>query len=212
MGREEQMMAKNFAPLDNIILSVSRELFLTIGIRQTEMKDIARVANIGRSTLYRHFGNKEQIAFYIAKDILIELMAPQHSPSDLENYNGFQKVKFGLDELMNRLLGNPEKVRFLNEFDQIFTDSYPEFQEAQEYVEFNKQRETLLHSYLEEGIGDGSIRNIQNPIMEADVIINIIMGVAQRVIPRANHYIEEHGFYKEFLQEAIRIIMLSIKP
>jgi AcrR family transcriptional regulator len=204
-------MARIFVQLDDIILSVSRELFLTVGIRKTEMKDIAREANIGRSTLYRHFTNKEQIAFYIAKDILIELLAQAKRPTDFEQLTGYEKLEYGLKEYINTLLNSQEKVRLLDEFDQLFTDSYPASEEALEYVEFNKNRDTDLFRFLAEGMKDGSIKYIEDPIFEADVFLNIILGLSQRIIPRAKHYLEEHGYYNEFLEEAVRLLLASVK-
>jgi AcrR family transcriptional regulator len=204
-------MARVFVPLDYTILSVSRELFLNIGIQKTEMKDIAREAGIGRSTLYRHFASKEQIAFYIAKDILSQLISQSKKVDHYDQMNGYEKLEYGLKEYIKVLLNSQDKVRFLDEFDQLFTDSYPELEEALEYVEFNKNRDNDLNRVLLEGMKDGSIRYIEDPVFEADVLINIILGLAQRIIPRAKHYLEEHGYYNEFLEEAVRLLLVSVK-
>jgi AcrR family transcriptional regulator len=206
-------MVRKLDEVDNHILYIARELFLTVGIQNTEMKDIALKAEIGRSTLYRHFSSKEQIAFYIAKDILLELHECLGRSKLTDNQTGYEKLEIELKQFMNTLIGSKDRIRFLDEFDQVFTDSYPEMEEALDYVEFNKQNDSdfLVTKCIQEGIEDGSIRPIQNPEFEADVMINMILGIAQRIIPRSQHYIEEHGAYIEIMEEAVNLLLLSLK-
>jgi AcrR family transcriptional regulator len=179
--------------MDKKILEVSRELFLTKGIRETEMKDIAQRAGIGRSTLYRHFSAKELIAFYIAKDVL----------TSLKDYSE--------EKLTEKLVSSRKEIRFLDEFDQYFTDSYPESEEASEYIQFNKDKDMGIYQMFLEGMEDGSIRRMENPEFEADTLINSTIGFAQRIIPRREHYMEEHGFCEEMLEEAIKLMLMGLK-
>lgn len=204
-------MTKVLDELDYQILSVAREFFLSKGIRNTEMKDIAKTVNIGRSTLYRHFSNKDDIAFYIARDILIEIQKYPDNLDDLEHMSGYDKLETVLKNYMNTLIQNIDKVKFLDEFDQLFTGNYPDSEEAMNYVEFNKSKSFNIYQYFQDGIEDGSIKYVSNPKFEADVIINLTLGMAQRILPRENHYIEEHGFSKELLEESVRLMLVAIK-
>jgi hypothetical protein len=132
----------------------------------------------------------------------------------LKNYNaksGYDKFEQGIKHYTDILINNPDKVRFLDEFDQLFTDSYPVSEEAYEYTEFNKSKSFTIYEDYKEGVADGSIRFVDNPTFEVDVLVNLILGMAQRILPRAQHYIEEHGYSKEFLEEAVRLMLLSVK-
>lgn len=199
--------------MDQKILEVSRELFLTKGIRETEMKDIAGKTGIGRSTLYRHFTGKELIAFYIAKDILSSLkdsiegalMEQKDLPS------GYEKLEKGMELFTERLINSREEIRFLDEFDQYFTDSYPESEEASEYIQFNRNKDMGIYRMFLEGMEDGSIRRMENPEFEADVLVNAAFGMAQRIIPRREHYMEEHGYCEEMLKETVSLMLQGIK-
>jgi AcrR family transcriptional regulator len=136
--------------MDENILEVSRELFLTRGLRATEMKDIAVRAGIGRSTLYRHFNGKEIIAFYIAKDILTGLRELTKTESERLNSlnSGYEKLEETMLLFTSKVIENRDKVRFLDEFDQYFTDDYPASEEADEYIQFNKNKDTVMYQYF----------------------------------------------------------------
>ncbi len=204
-------MPKVIDELDKQIISVAREIFLQSGIRRTEMKDIARIVNVSRSTLYRHFSSKEAIAFYVARDILSEF---QYYPDGLKNDKtkaGYDKFEQAVRHYTAVLMDNPEKIRFLDEFDQLFTDSYPTLEEASDYIEFNQNRNLDIYEYYQEGITDGSIRPVKDPVFEVDVLLNLVLGMAQRIIPRAQHYVEEHGYSNEFLEEAVRLVLSAVK-
>lgn len=204
-------MPKNLDELDYQIISIAREFFLSKGIRKTEMKDIAKATDIGRSTLYRHFSNKEDIAFYIAKDILSELQEHSDQPIYSEHMTGFDKLEQELKHYTNKLINNSDKVRFLDEFDQLFTDTYPKSEEAMDYIEFNRRKGFDAYQFFKEGIEDGSIKPVVNPDFEVDVLMNLALGMAQRIIPRTQHYIEEHGFSRELVEEAVRLVLIAVK-
>ncbi|WP_440193756.1 TetR/AcrR family transcriptional regulator [Anaerocolumna jejuensis] len=199
--------------MDKKILEVSRELFLSKGIRETEMKDIAQRAGIGRSTLYRHFAAKELIAFYIAKDVLTSLKDySEEKLTEQKNLkSGYEKLLNGMLLFAEKLVSSRKEIRFLDEFDQYFTDSYPESEEASEYIQFNKDKDMGIYQMFLEGMEDGSIRRMENPEFEADTLVNTVIGLAQRIIPRREHYMEEHGFCEEMLEEAIKLMLMGLK-
>lgn len=198
--------------VDKRIIDVTRDLFLKHGIQKTEMKHIAKQAGIGRSTLYRHFVSKEAISFYIAKDILVELQEIPVDDQEAENMNGYDKLVSYLNSMAETMINNPDKVRFLDEFDQIFTDVYPDSEEAEEYVSFNNAYRCPAVRYYNEGIQDGSIRKNQECSDEVGIIMTLLWGLAQRVIPREQHYIQEHEKSSlEYFKESLNILLKPLK-
>ena len=198
--------------VDKRIIEVTRELFLQQGMQKTEMKHIAKQVGIGRSTLYRHFVSKEAISFYIAKDILVELQEIPVNDQITENMNGYDALVMYLNNMTKTMIDNPDKVRFLDEFDQIFTDVYPDNEEADEYVSFNNAYKSPAVRYYNQGIQDGSIRSNGECSDEIEVIMTLLWGLAQRVIPREQHYIQEHNKSSlEYFRESLDILLKPLK-
>ncbi|HEX3077126.1 MAG TPA: helix-turn-helix domain-containing protein [Lachnospiraceae bacterium] len=198
--------------VDKEIIQVARTLFLQQGIHRTEMKDIAKHTGIGRSTLYRHFQSKDLIAFHIAKEIIVELNEGAIKEQIMKADSGYERFYLQLRANMEAMLNNPDKVRFLDEFDQIFTDGYPQSEEAEDYVEFNRSYQAPIIRYYSEGIEDGSIKACEDKHFQIEVIMSILLGMAQRIIPREQHYIQEHSHGgREYLEEMLRLVLSSIR-
>lgn len=198
--------------VDKRVIEVTRELFLQQGMQKTEMKHIAKQAGIGRSTLYRHFVSKEAISFYIAKDIIVELHEFSIEDQITDNMKGYDKLALYLKAMVKTMIENPEKVRFLDEFDQVFTEVYPDSEEADAYVSFNNAYRSPAFSYYNEGIRDGSIQKNKESFDEIDTILMLIWGLAQRVIPREQHYIQEHNRSgAEYFQESLNLLLKSLR-
>lgn len=207
-------MGKSMRKLDDVdkrIIEVTRELFLQQGMRRTEMKDIAKQVGIGRSTLYRHFVSKEAISFYIAKDILVELQEISIEDQITADMKGYDKLSLYLNSMTETMIKNPKKIRFLDEFDQIFTDVYPDSEEAAEYVSFNNAYSSPAARYYHEGVQDGSIRKNSESSDEIEIIMTLLFGLAQRVIPREQHYIQEHNkASSEYFKESLKLLLQPI--
>lgn len=203
-------MARPVNISDQRIIDTARELFLERGLAATEMKDIAQRVGIGRSSLYRHFESKESLAFSIAAGILTELDKAEAEPLP-ETADGASALLFILERYVERLIGRIEQVRFLDEFDQLFSDAYPAGKAANDYIAFIKE---LKHSSVEEalarGAADGSLLPIQSTDFTARFLQNTLLGLAQRVLPRAAHYQEEQGYSLEFLRQCPRVLVQGI--
>jgi len=184
---------------DEAIISIAQELFLERGIAATEMKDIAQRAGISRSSLYRHFESKESIAFNITVRILTEITAVLDMPVP-KTQTGAQALLEILQRYMRKLVENPKWVRFLDEFDQFFGDVYPESKAAADYIAFTKQLPNgAVESALEQGIRDGSLHLSHPSWFMGRFLINTLLALAQRILPRAAHYQQEQGYSLEYL-------------
>ena len=81
-------------------------------------------------------------------------------------------------------------IKYLSEFDQMFSGDYPDTPEARKYVQFNRQRHDrqILLNILRLGTEDGSIRGDIDANMLELTIGNTLLGVAQRILPREKNY------------------------
>ena len=203
---------REFDEVDRSVIAVSEKLFFEQGIRKTEMKDIAVRCGIGRSTLYRRFESKDVIAFYIANDILASLS--KETAASLDNTDGmtaFEKFKKFAHAYAKTLINHPAQIRFLDEFDQIFTDEYPDEVGDVTFANVHSDKLNPLRSLLEEGKKDGSMHFSEEPGYMAWLFTNMIMGVGERVLPREKHYIDEQGYGREFITSAVEIFINSIR-
>ena len=61
---------------DLTILSAGRDLFLTNGYQGTSVDQIAASAEVSKQTVYKHFGDKQELLLAIVNDALDSTVAP----------------------------------------------------------------------------------------------------------------------------------------
>ena len=195
-----------------VIQAEARKQFLEYGIANTQMKNIAKAAGIGRSTLYRYYREKEQIAFLVTCNIINELSEKNLFISIHKEKSGFEQLELFCKRYIDLLSGNINILKYLSEFDELFDKEYPDYPEVQLFVE-NMSKGTLVTTqFIESGIQDKSIVTDDEPALLSSVLINTIFGVSQRVLTRSQHIEEEHGASGEaVVRKAIEIILHSIK-
>lgn len=207
-------MFKKLDTLDKMILDTSRNLFIENGIHATEMKNIAARCDIGRSTLYRHFTSKEQIAFYVADEIITQLFCTDITPRIHPGMSGHEKFSLKLQSDLEYMKENPELIRFLDEFEQLFNDDYHRITESGTYegsifrisASGNKP-----YIFYEEGLKDGSIHRPADERLQYLSILHTLLGLAQRIIPRKQHYEQEYGYSLEILDNTLALLLASIQ-
>ena len=142
------------------VIEIAENLFLSQGLATTEMKEIARCASISRSTLYRMFDSRETLAFAVADKCLHELFGPKPMEIYGTDRSGFEILRSYSSNLIETMIQGVRYVKYLSEFDQMFSGDYPDTPEARKYVQFNRQRHDrqILLNILRLGTEDGSIR------------------------------------------------------
>ncbi|MDD3212047.1 MAG: TetR/AcrR family transcriptional regulator [Eubacteriales bacterium] len=188
---------------------IAKSLFLRNGITATEMKSIAAEAGLSRSTLYRYIPDKNQLAFLIASEVLQDLTNQNIAFVTNSSLNGYEKLCEFTHHFTSMLCNNIEIVSFLSEFDSIFRGDYPDIPEANEYMETINRMLHRTAQFLFEGLADGSIRPLENPLFYTSILINTLFGLAERMLPRAEHYQQEHQASAEKVLLATADILLA---
>lgn len=203
-------MARPVDISDEAIINIAETLFLKNGIAATEMKDIARQAGIGRSSLYRHFESKEGIAFRVAGRILTELTAVLEQPIPTTQ-SGAEAVLLILERYTSKMIANPSWIRLLDEFDQFFSDANPEGKTVSDYI-FMKQHIIggRLPREIERGVQDGSLRLYNTVTFTERFLLNALLAMGQRIIPRTEHYMQEQGYSVEYLSLLPKVLVQGI--
>ena len=195
------------------VIEIAENLFLSQGLATTEMKEIARCASISRSTLYRMFDSRETLAFAVADKCLHELFDPKPMEIYGTDRSGFEILRSYSSNLIETMIQGVRYVKYLSEFDQMFSGDYPDTPEARKYVQFNRQRHDrqILLNILRLGTEDGSIRGDIDANMLELTIGNTLLGVAQRILPREKNNRQEYGSGREILYNVMELMVEGVR-
>jgi AcrR family transcriptional regulator len=107
------------------ILTLAKKLFIEQGFADTQMKNIATLAGIGRNTLYRYYRDKYDLGFAILIVILKRKTAQFFEILDQIEQHKFGTVRNGLYYLLNTYVdeNNRSDDRFMAEFDAYYSGS-----------------------------------------------------------------------------------------
>ncbi|CAH1055220.1 TetR/AcrR family transcriptional regulator [Paenibacillus pseudetheri] len=183
------------------ILIEAEKQFITLGIANVQMTDIAAAININRRTLYRYFPTKDELAFEI--EVMVMKQLQDYLTLDLGDMNGktgFEKVTayfFRVD-----LETVKEQIKFTAEFDRYFQGNYPNPELEQSFIEALNPNQDQLFLYIRDGVTDGSIRNDMTAEELYHFISHSFISLFQRLILRENHlkyeYCDNIDFHKSF--------------
>ena len=194
------------------LMNAAKRLFLQNGIASTEMKSIAAEAGLSRSTLYRYMIDKNRLAFLVAAEVLQNITEQNITFSADDHLSGYDKLYQFTQHFITMLCSNVELISFLSEFDSIFRGEYPSITEADEYIDTIKRMLHRTAQFLFEGMADGSIRSLDNPLFYTSIMINTLFGLAERMLPRGEHYKQEHQANPEkVLMTTADILLAYIK-
>ena len=194
------------------VLKEAKKQFLQNGIANTQMKKIAEAVNIGRSTLYRYYTEKEQLAFLVTLQIIDEMIGQVLAKAHDETLSGIEQLRAFFEAYIDRLKANMDILRYFAEFDHIFEKDYPQFSEAEEFVKAMNRFSVLPSQFIIRGMNDGSIKTEEDPMILASVMLNAIMGTSVRVLPRSKHYKEEQGSSGEVIvNKTLELLLNAIK-
>ena len=124
------------------ILDAAKQSFATFGYKATTVDHVAKVANVGKGTIYNFFKNKEQLFQEIISDLLLEMKNQAESVID-DNNSLKENVHIALYELLQYRRRHQLMVQMVQEAKEMGT---PAVQEALLNVE------GLITGYLREKI------------------------------------------------------------
>ena len=192
-------MARPIEISDDEIIKVTKQLFFRNGIGNTEMKEIAKNCGIGRSSLYRHYQSKEAIAFVVSMEIIDEMYLVLQDGLREHSANGFESVSNALSAFADYCVARIDNIRFLDEFDSIFS-TYPKIKETEAFgLSIRKVLSTELNQYICKGMKDHSFRQVEDPEFTGMLLLNAILAIAQRVLPRQELLKQEQGHAIEYI-------------
>ncbi len=183
------------------ILAVSLATFCHEGFAGTDVQVIADKAHVGKGTVYRHFGNKEQlflatanycqqqIALFVIEELGGETLANQLA-ADLGAVEALRRIATAVAKFYEQ---TPEAV-------EIMTQERAQFRESvvPTHLMFRAERREGIDQVIEEAISKGEMRAVdvkQATDAYADLIYGSVLngclaGGQRQLVERVNAAIE----------------------
>lgn len=191
------------------ILNAAEKLFFSKGYEDVSLNEIANEVNLGRSTLYLYFENKEELFFAIVlRGTIILHNLINHNTKDLKNaiqrLEGFRKAyftfaneyphylqaynylfsgRFDLENIKTKeyKIHSISESKFYEEYKKILDGNLVNFpipkasswEYLNEIMSLRCEMLNILHSSIEQGKSEGSIRSNVNSA-EATVLLTLL--------------------------------------
>lgn len=206
-------MARKEIFTDEEILARAETMFLSNGLIHVEMKDLAADLGISRSTLYRHFPGKLDLAFPLTEKYILmlndigEISASEKNSGPL---TGAERFKQGINTFISRLIQHPKEVAFITSFDLLYHSGSLLTERAKAYDRFITGYRSSLHQLYQEGLKDGSLPADDAAEETVYCFQNMCLGIASRMVPREKVYLREHTFGTEIIYKAADLMFAGL--
>lgn len=201
-----------------LVLEAAESLFLTKGLIEVSMEDIATKASCTRRNLYRYFDTKEALSIAVLRKLLspwndFQLQTFQQLRS--LSLSGREELISFLKTLAKYLETNKPLLRFTAEFDFVFrersTFQLDASSEESLFAEF-QITEKLITQILERGEVDRSLSIPSSKAIIVPTITTVLWGLGQRVALRETLIPREFGVNgMELVQTQIDLLVLALE-
>lgn len=211
MGQETQW-DKNRELRMTQAVDAARALFLSRGIDNVRMTEIAQKAGLGVASLYRYFATKDAIAIAVGELLWKELNGQFRSyfaSPEFGQKTGIGQVRGMLDFYTSLLASHREFLLFLSDFDSYcLKEGIPKESLAgyeREIADFYR----LYEQVLRKGQADGTIRLEADPellyLTVSHTMLSFLTKLAQGgILEQDQHGPEELELLKEIILQYLR--------
>lgn len=137
------------------IVDITKELFFEKGIGKTTVMDIVKNAKLERKTFYNYFMDKEEVADYIYVCTMDESFIYDRTMSKYDGFTtGYEKVENLLNSMLDIFSEYHKDFFYFVRHDFYYQKK---LNDSQYGFRFNDLFMDHLHTFIEEGIIDGSL-------------------------------------------------------
>ena len=166
-------------------METAAQLYLTIGISNAKMTDIAEKAQIGVASLYRYFGTKQlftvKVGSYIWKTTMMKL-EPQYTSAEYQAKTGFEQVAALLNIFHILLEEHRPFLRFLSEFDVFVIREHLGIGQLTEYESRSMNMLPVMIDAMKKGVEDGTIRPDVDANVFYDAITDSLLSMCEKFV------------------------------
>lgn len=160
------------------ILTNAMMVFAKEGFRNTDVQIIADLAGVGKGTVYRHFGNKEQLFLATAK-FCVERMSDYARRKVLQDQEIPDLIETnGVPQLLRKImLACAEYYQKHPQSIEIMIQERAEFRESvyPTHLMFREENRSGLDGIMQAGIDRGELRAI-NVMQASDAFTDLLFG------------------------------------
>jgi len=183
------------------IYKSATQVFLDKGYNNATLLDIAKLCNMGRSTIYQYFKNKEEIFYEVSISFFSELVSRLDSIMTEEDLSSTEKLKEMLSVFVfdskadsQRFFQLAKVLMFLKENNSVFENKFKFF-----YLSV----QDMFFQVVESGISSSEIKKC-----DAESMSIAIFGLAQSII--LHTYIDNSRDNKKYF-DSICLLVDGIK-
>lgn len=166
-------------------VSAAAELYLTTGISDAKMTDIAEQAQIGVASLYRYFGTKQlftvKVGAYIWKSTMKKL-EPNFTNEQYLAMTGIEQVAALLNIFHVLMAEHRPFLRFLSEFETFVVREHLGPEQLSEYESCSLNMLPIMTNAIAKGIADGTIRPDLDSTAFYDAVTDSLLSMCEKFV------------------------------
>lgn len=158
-------------------------VFCRKGIEASTITDVAREAEFGEATVYRHFTNKENLVLSCGKkfwQMVYEFMDAKVCELDFAGKTGMEQVECLIHSAHCFYREHTELFRLIHDLDGFLLSHKMEKEQLKEYEQAVDRMRPCLCNAIEKGKADGSIQNSADTLVLYYAMTNGIFGLMQK--------------------------------
>lgn len=164
-------------------VAAAAELYLSQGISEAKMTDIADQAQIGVASLYRYFGTKQlftvKVGAYIWK-LTMNKLEPLYTSAAYQAGTGIEQIASLLHIFQVFLSDHKPFLRFLSEFDSFVAREHLAPEQLMEYETCTLNMLPVMTAAMEKGVADGTVRSDVNPTIFYYSVTDSLLSMCQK--------------------------------
>ena len=193
------------------ILDAAWKLFDEHGIDRVTMAEITSAAGVQPSTMYQYFANKDDIVWAFLRELIEEASERAKRSVDAAP-NALARLTALFDFIVDELVNNQAKVRFMAQFDAIYARDWPAERLITLESQINPAGFQVFSDLIRDGIADGSLRSDLDPDLTMHAVMNAVIGAQRRLASLGNKIEQEYGKpIDRLFRETIRILLLGLR-
>ena len=138
----------------NFIVDIATDLFMCRSVSEVTIRDIAISAQVGEATIYRYFGNKQNLVMKVA--MKLQNIVSEGFFRLEKGKNGFEKLALFYESYYEIFNKHPDFYKFLNEFDAYI--AVEKSDDMNPYENAIDQYKAFYMKAYELGLKDGSVK------------------------------------------------------
>ena len=192
------------------ILDAAEKRFVERGIDRVTMAELTAASGLQPSTMYQYFSNKDDIVWAIVGNIMAKVSA-RSSEAGASSKSALDKIVAFLEYMAEELSNQRAQVRFMAEFDAMYSRDWPVERLLKLEAERNIGRE-VLRNLVREGIADGSLRPELDPSVTMQAVVNAAVGTQRRLASLGSKVeLEYEQSIDRLFRETIRLLVLGLR-